>query len=187
MLDASSSKARWAAFQVVAAAGIGLALSTMLPAILTALPKSDVATATGMFSVVRSFGTACGITLPSIIFNNQFGSHSRRIEDEGVRAFLSNGSAYSHASGDYVTSLSPVIQHQVIEVFVVALKTIWQVVLNFCLVAFLCVFVQKHFELRKDLNTEFSLEGDSRNKSPDKLQTPKKPEVNSPLDVSETN
>ena len=47
-------------------------LQEALPAVLTALPESDAAVATGTYSFVRWFGFVWGVTLPSIAFNGQF-------------------------------------------------------------------------------------------------------------------
>ena len=50
-----------------------------------------------------------------------------------------------------------------ISVYVDALKTVWQVAIAFSCLAFFCVFIEKHIELRKELNTEFGLEEKDKN------------------------
>ena len=55
-LDANSSKAAWVCIQLLASAGAGCLAGIMLPAVQAPLDESDVATATGLWSFVRSFG-----------------------------------------------------------------------------------------------------------------------------------
>ena len=158
LLSRSSSKAAWACFQIIAAGGTGIILTAMLPAILAALPESDVAVATGVFSFVRSFGYTWGVTVSSIVFNDQFNRYSGGISDAGVRDQLVDGAAYGLASGDFVKQLPTAIKNEVIAVYVVALQRVWQTTIAFSCLGFFLVFVEKHVELRKELNTEYGLE-----------------------------
>ena len=158
LLSHGSSKAAWACFQIIAAAGTGIILTAMLPAILAALPESDVAVATGVFSFVRSFGYTWGVTVSSIVFNDQFNRYSGSISDAGVRDQLVDGAAYGLASGDFVKQLLSAIKNEVIAVYVVALQRVWQITIAFSCLGFFLVFVEKHVELRKELNTEYGLE-----------------------------
>ena len=166
ILDENSSKAAWACFQIIAAAGTGILLSSVLPAILAALPESDVATATGEYSFVRSFGYVWGVTIPSIVFNGQFDKYSYRIGDARVRAALANGAAYGFASGGFIPDLASETRIEVVGVYVSALRTVWQVAIAFACLGFFCVFVEKHVELRRELHTEYGLdEGGRRNEA----------------------
>lgn len=56
LLNSDSSAGMWAIFQAVIAAGLGFISSTILPAVLAPLEESDVATATGTWAFLRSFG-----------------------------------------------------------------------------------------------------------------------------------
>ncbi|MCJ1352519.1 MAG: hypothetical protein MMC33_002503 [Icmadophila ericetorum] len=162
ILNENSSKAAWACFQIIAAAGIGILLSSILPAILAALPESDVATAAGTYSFVRSFGYVWGVTIPSIVFNGQFDKYSYRIGDATVRAALANGAAYGFASGGFIPELALETRIEVVGVYVTALQTVWQVAVAFSCLGFFCVFVEKHVELRRELHTEYGLEEGGR-------------------------
>jgi hypothetical protein len=155
-LDANSNKAEWICFQIIIAAAT-------LPAILAALPESDVATASGAFSFIRSFGYVWGVTLPSIIFNNQFDKHIGQINDSAVQSQLQNGAAYGQVSGGFVKSLPMEIKREVIGVYVDALRVVWEVILAFACFEFFVVFAEKHIELRKDLDTEFGLKDNEKN------------------------
>ena len=128
------------------------------------MPESDVATAAGEYSFVRSFGYVWGVTIPSIVFNGQFDKYSYRIGDATVRAALANGAAYGFASGGFIPELAPETRIEVVGVYVSALRTVWQVAIAFACLGFFCVFVEKHVELRRELHTEYGLdEGGRRN------------------------
>jgi MFS family permease len=161
MLDENSSKAKWVCFQLFVAAGTGIVMTALLPSTLAALPEKDVATATATYSFLRSFGFVWGVTLPSIIFNGQFDSHLGWISDPAVQDQLRNGQAYGYASGGYVHRLPEETRHEVIRVYVHALRAQWLAGAAFAIFSFLLVFFEKHVELRKELDTEFGLdEGD---------------------------
>lgn len=157
LLDEHSSKAAWAGFQIITALGLGLVMPSVLPAILAALPESDVAVATGAFSFIRSFGFTWGVTIPSIVFNGQVDRFIDRVKDGNVRADLANGGAYGFASGGSVWKLSTNTRNEVVSVYVDSLRTVWQVAIAFSLLGMFCVFVEKHIELRKELDTEYGL------------------------------
>lgn len=55
---------------MIDAIGRGLLLPTVLPAIMASLPDSDTASATGLYSFLRSFGFVWGITIPGIILTH---------------------------------------------------------------------------------------------------------------------
>ncbi|KAF4630703.1 hypothetical protein G7Y89_g7434 [Cudoniella acicularis] len=125
MLSPTTPKAVWVIFQMVDAVGRALLLPTVLPAIMASLPDSDVASATGMYAFLRSFGFVWGITIPGIIFNTQFKRHSSLISDLSVRQELSGGRAYQFVGGTYVQSLTPDVQQEAISVYREALKAVW--------------------------------------------------------------
>ena len=156
----NSSKAAWICFQIIMAAGGGIIAASTLPAILAGLPESDVATASGAFSFLRSFGHVWGVVLPSIVLNGQFVKHAHRIGDAAVQSQLSSGAAYSYASGGFIKSLPAELKLKVLSVYVDSLETVWQGMLAFALFGFLCVFLEKQIELRKELDTEYGIENE---------------------------
>jgi EmrB/QacA subfamily drug resistance transporter len=158
LLKEGSSKAAWVCFQILAAGGTGIVMTAILPSTLAALPEKDVATATGTYSFLRNFGFVWGVTLPSIIFNARFNTHLNDISDLAVRDLLKNGAAYGYASGGYIKNLPNATRHEVIQVYVRALRAVWLAAMAFAVFSFLLVFLEKHVELRQELNTEFGLE-----------------------------
>jgi len=158
MLSPATPKAVWVIFQIVDAVGRALLLPTVLPAIMTSMPESDVASATGIYSFLRSFGFVWGITIPGIIFNAQFDRHSSKISKSSVREQLQGGRAYQFVGGSYIRSLEPTVRQEVISVYQEALKAVWIGAVAFGVAGIAAVFVEKHITLRTELDTQFGIE-----------------------------
>ncbi|KUJ19473.1 MFS general substrate transporter [Mollisia scopiformis] len=174
-LSSSTPKAVWVVFQMIDAIGRALLLPTVLPAIMASLPDSDVAVATGMYSFLRSFGFVWGITIPGIIFNSQFDRYLKNVSDATVRQQLGSGRAYQLVSSDYIRSLDPIVQQEVISVYRRALRPVWIGAVAFGFTGLITVFVEKHIALRTELDTEYGIEGEISGKDEEKLAD--KPEV----------
>ncbi|KAH8597479.1 major facilitator superfamily domain-containing protein [Bisporella sp. PMI_857] len=144
-LNASSSLGAWIGFQIIASGGSGLVFTSTLISTLAPLPEEDVAVATGTYSFVRSFGFVWGLTISSVVFNSQ------------IDSLMANGQAYAYANRGTFNALSTTTKSQVIEVYVKALRVIWIIVAAFSCFGFLCVFAEKHVELRKEKVNEFGL------------------------------
>ena len=56
ILGPTSNDAEWVFFQIFTAIGLGIVMTTLLPAVMAGLDEADVATATGTFSFLRAFG-----------------------------------------------------------------------------------------------------------------------------------
>jgi EmrB/QacA subfamily drug resistance transporter len=158
ILDASSHRAAWVCFQIIVAIGLGFILTSILPAICAPLPEEDVATANGTFSFLRSFGFIWGITLPSIIFNDQFDHYSSRIQDPALRSSLMDGAAYGFVNSPLLASVTGTVKEQVLSVYTDSLKSVWHGSIAFAVFGFFLVFVEKHVTMRTDLDTKFGLE-----------------------------
>ncbi|KAF2271624.1 major facilitator superfamily protein [Westerdykella ornata] len=158
LLRASSSTAAWVLFQAVEAAGAGVIVSVLLPAIQAPLSQKDVATATGTFAFVRSFGIVWAVTVPATIFNHRLAQLANaRVSDPDVRAALSGGAGYEHATRAFLDSLSVPVRREVVGVYTDTLKLIWQVGIGIAGLGFCLVAVEKQISLQKDLDTEFGV------------------------------
>ncbi|CAG8950226.1 hypothetical protein HYFRA_00008464 [Hymenoscyphus fraxineus] len=157
LLDESSSQAAWVCYQIIASGGVGIVLTATLPSTLGALSEDDVAVATGTFSFIRSFGLVWGVTIASIVFNGQVASQLGGISDVHLRELLADGTAYSYASGGFISALSAGSKVEVINLYVEALRVVWLVLAGISCLGFICVFIEKHVELRKEHSTEFGL------------------------------
>ncbi|PSN74827.1 MFS general substrate transporter [Corynespora cassiicola Philippines] len=165
LLDENTSRVAWAFFQLIASAGSGMILSVLLPAIMAALPESDVASSSAAYSFIRTFGYIWGVTIASIIFNAEFNSDLYKISDESTRAQLADGAAYAFASQQLVDQLGPTVKQQVVGVYVGSLKTVWWVGLGISLVGLFAVAGERGLELRKELDTEFGLDDEKKDSS----------------------
>lgn len=165
-MSSSTSTAAWAWFGILAGIGIGLPLTTQLPAIQAVLPESDTAILTSTYSFIRSFGFVWGATVPSIVFNSRVNAKLPWIDDPDVRAALANGGAYSYALS--IRHLAGHTLQQTLRVYADALRIVWLVGLGFALLGFLLVFVERHVDMRVTLETEFGLE---KSKSTDEKGT----------------
>lgn len=157
MLTAKSSGV---VFQVILAAGSGMALIATLQAILASLPEADVATATAPWVFLRSFGSIWGVSIPSTVFNTRFTDLAYRISDPVIRDHMYRGGAYQLATREFMRSLNgdPVVQAQVASVNVDSLKLVWQVSIAFAAIGVPLAFCVKSLKLRDELDNDFGFD-----------------------------
>ena len=161
LMDPNSPTVMWVFFQLICAFGLGLTMSTILPAIQSALPESDVGASTGTFAFIRSFGFMWGVTIPSITFNNQVNSRLDTITDPEVRSILANGGAFGYAGTGEIGALPQATQDQVHAVYQQGMRALWYCGMAFALLGFVAVFFEKHTPMRTTHETEFGLEKSS--------------------------
>ncbi|KAL9044410.1 MAG: hypothetical protein Q9214_002449 [Letrouitia sp. 1 TL-2023] len=158
LLSATSSTAEWVIYQAIEAAGAGLIIPALLPAVQAPLSDADNALATSTWAFVRSFGMVWGATIPAAIFNNRFDQLApTRIQDPGVVRLLSGGKAYQHATRLFLDTLPPDVSRQVNSVILASLKRTWQVAIGFAGFGFVLVSLEKEIKLRKELDTEYGI------------------------------
>ncbi|KAI0894795.1 major facilitator superfamily domain-containing protein [Annulohypoxylon nitens] len=162
ILRGNSHAVMWVFFQLIVSVGVGIPVSTCLPAIMVALPESDVASATAAFSFIKIFGYVWGVTIPSILFNAVVNNNLFLISSPSLRDQLRNGGAYSFAS--QANSLAGLVDgtvwDEVEQVYVRSLNAIWWFGLGISAVSFLAVGLERGLELSTELNTEFGLDDD---------------------------
>ena len=158
LLDADSSDGKWIVYQIITAIGLGMLLTTILPAVQVGLEEKDVGLATATWAFVRSYGAIWGISIPAAIFNTQFGRLSSRISDSSVAAQLGGGEAYSHVSANFIRSLEPQVRDEVISVYSDTLKLVWQVSLGFAALGFIVIWFERQIKLRTELETEYGIQ-----------------------------
>lgn len=159
LLKAEATTAQWVGYQLPSAAGTGLALPVLLPAVQASLTEEDTALSTGTWAFIRSFGLIWGATIPTAAFNNRFNTLLYRITDPVIAKELANGKAYERATKSFMDTITdPVTRAQVVSVYVDSIKTVWYVSMAFAALAFLLVIVEKEVPLRKELDTNFSME-----------------------------
>lgn len=156
----TTSTARWAVFQLIASAGLGITQSTLLPAIMAGLPEADVAASAAVYSFIRTFGFVWGVTMPSIIFNAIVNKNLDLISSDALRDQLRNGAAYSFASHVHGVrnELESERWNEIIMVYTKGLNVIWWVALGISIAALVGVAGEKDLELRNELETEYGID-----------------------------
>ncbi|KPM45218.1 hypothetical protein AK830_g1350 [Neonectria ditissima] len=166
LLDRNSSTGDWIGFQIVYAMGTGMLFPTLLPALLAPLSESDTALATATWSFVRSFGMVWGTAVPASIFNTRSDKLAAKlIQDTTLRAKISEGQAYEHATSAFLGTLSPDARVQVTQLFVQSLRQTWLVSLAFAAIGFLCVYLEKEVPMRSELETKYGMEEKQKRKA----------------------
>ncbi|KAK8092515.1 major facilitator superfamily protein [Apiospora kogelbergensis] len=160
LLDEHSGAGAWAGFQIVESAGAGLAIPTLLPALLAPLSDGDTALATGTWAFARSFGIVWGVAVAGTVFSGQ----AARLAGGGaidsnatVAAELAAGGAYQAAAGRFLDSLAAETRAQVVAVQSRALQRSWQVAIAFGALGFVMAVFLKEVPLRKELDSEFGM------------------------------
>ncbi|KAK0618507.1 multidrug resistance protein Fnx1 [Bombardia bombarda] len=161
-LTETSSTAYWAGMECIAAAGLGVMVTTTWPAVQAPLDEVDQAISTATWGFVRSFGGVWGVAVPGAIFNSRVDELADGIiADPGVREQLAHGGAYSLASiggGTAGQNWTTELRNQITDIYVLSLKRCWQVAMGFALLGFLVAFIVKDVPLREELDTEYGLE-----------------------------
>ncbi|KAI1356665.1 putative multidrug resistance protein fnx1 [Xylaria sp. FL0043] len=171
-LDENTTTGYWVGIQILAAVGIGIITPVTLQTILTPLAESDVAVATATWAFMRGFGTIWGAAIPLAVFNSKADElvASRLADNETVRKLLANGGAYTLSAGGSLYSTldldhNPTLAATVKGIYADSLRLCWQVGLAFALFGFLLTFLAKELPMRTELETEFGLAEDTKNKS----------------------
>jgi Major Facilitator Superfamily len=158
LFDANTSTAEWVIYQGLEAAGAGLVIPALLPAVQVELTEADIALSTSTWAFFRSFGMIWGASIPAVIFSNTFDRLSGRITDLAVADTLTGAKAYEHATKIFLDSLQdPTVRAQVVGVFSHSLKTTWYVAIAFAGLGFIIVIAEREVPLREELETEFGM------------------------------
>jgi len=175
LLDAHSSTAAWVCFQLLCASGSGLLGGILLTAVQAPLEESLVATATGLWSFSRYFGCVWGITIPSVIFNNECSRLAHLVNQADIAEVLESGRAYRFATRAFLDSIADsTVRDEVVQVFTKALRLVWLVGIAFAGLGFLTTLLEKEIELRSALNSDFGMEQRKMYSSGDEVGTPRR-------------
>jgi MFS family permease len=140
------------------ALGLGSVIPSVLPTVLAALPEADVAKATGMYSLLRSFGYIWGATLPPILFNLSSSNHLYLINDPHVRDILDKGNAYQYISEEFLQSLPGPIRDKVVDVYARSLRLTWKVGIALAVIGLLTALCERRLTMRTSTETEYGLD-----------------------------
>lgn len=158
LLDARTHAAVWVILQGFVAAGLGAAISTLLPAVQAGVPETEAAATTATLAFVRSVATVWGIAVPAAVFNNRVDQLLPGVGDAGVRALLANGKAYERASRDFVNGFQEPLRSQIVGVYAKSLSRSWAIAVVFAGTALVAACFEKELKLRTELENEHGLE-----------------------------
>ncbi|KAI0436082.1 major facilitator superfamily domain-containing protein [Xylaria telfairii] len=160
LLNENSSTSAWVGFQVIESVGTGLAIPTLLPALLAPLTDKDTALATGTWAFMRSFGITWGVAIAGTIFSSraaQLAGSGAISSNATVAAEFMAGGAYQDATSQFLDSLSAETRAQVVVVQSSALQLSWQVGIAFGALGFIAAVALKEVPLRTELDSEFGM------------------------------
>ncbi|KAG2414577.1 hypothetical protein HFD88_003768 [Aspergillus terreus] len=141
LFDASAATAVHAVLQIIVAAGNGLLMATLLPALQTQFTAEDVWSVTALFNYLRSFALVWGVTIPSIIFDQTVDSHVAQLPSS-VGVQLEHGGAYARASKAFTQTFDGSIHEKVVGLYVQALRATWWGAMSFVLLGLALVPLQ---------------------------------------------
>lgn len=147
----------WLVLQLVVAGGLGIVISTMLPAVQVKLPESSTGAAAGSWAFLRGTGSLFGVAIPGAVFNVRFNSLLSTIPSRKARLQLAKGQAYQHASAAFVRSFGSNNEVRIVNVFNESLQSVWIVFAALAGIGFLMTFGEKQHKMRKQLNTKYGL------------------------------
>ncbi|KAJ8117649.1 hypothetical protein OPT61_g1185 [Boeremia exigua] len=166
LLGPSTPISVWLILQLVVASGLGIVISTMLPAVQVKLPESSTGAAAGSWAFLRGTGSLFGVAIPGAVFNVRFNSLLSSIPSKSARSQLAKGQAYQHASAAFVGSFGTNNKVQIVNAFNESLKSVWIVFAIMAGIGFLMTFGEKQHKMRKQLNTKYGLKSASQTPSP---------------------
>ncbi|KAI1505451.1 MFS general substrate transporter [Biscogniauxia marginata] len=165
IFDRYTHQAVYIILQLIIAAGLGIVMACLLPAIQTALPDSLNAASTGTFAFIRSVGTIWGVGIPAAIFNNRFDQLLPSLQDSQAQAALQNGQAYEKASKSFVDSFDPETSNVIVGLYEASIQRVFQLGIIFAGLGFLVSFMEKNLQMRTELETDdFGLADDEKDK-----------------------
>ncbi|KAL1610506.1 hypothetical protein SLS60_002175 [Paraconiothyrium brasiliense] len=147
----------WLMFQLVAAAGSGIVISSMLPAVQVKLPDTTTGQSSGSWAFLRGTGSLFGVAIPGAIFNVRFASLLPSISSKTAQTQLGKGQAYQRATASFIKKFEPDVQAEIIHGFTESLKCVWILFAVLAVVGFFTAWFEKEHEMRKTLDSAYGL------------------------------
>jgi MFS family permease len=148
LLDSESSVFECMVCQCIMASGVGMLMSTLVPAVQAGLPEADVSVATATWGFFCASGGIWGVAIPGAILDSQFQRYLRnRIHNLDVVRTLEKGSAYLHILDIYFRDILPDLYEDLIGIYVDSLWVIWAVCTVISGLSFLLCLLEKEIPL----------------------------------------
>lgn len=157
MLEKGRPLAQWLCLQLLPAAGCGIVISSMLPAVQVKLPDTTTGQSSGSWAFLRGTGSLFGVAIPGAIFNIRFASLLSTISSPTARSQLSHGQAYQRATSAFVKSFEPRVQAEIIHGFTESLKCVWIVFTVLGGIGLLMTPFEKEHKMRKEVKSAYGL------------------------------
>jgi MFS family permease len=147
----------WLTFQLVVAAGSGIVISSMLPAVQVMLPDTTTGQSSGSWAFLRGTGSLFGVAIPGAIFNVRFASLLPGISSTAAQTQLEKGQAYQHATASFIRKFEPEVQAEIVYSFTESLRCVWILFSVIAGIGFFMAWFEQEHEMRKTLNTVYGL------------------------------
>lgn len=157
MLARTTPIPAWLMFQLIVAAGSGIVISSMLPAVQVKLPDTTTGQSSGSWAFLRGTGSLFGVAIPGAVFNIRFASLLPSISSPTARAQLEKGQAYQRATASFVKGFEADVQAEIVHSFTESLKCVWIIFCVLAGVGFVMAWFEQEHKMRKTLNTAYGL------------------------------
>ncbi|KAH7069959.1 major facilitator superfamily domain-containing protein [Paraphoma chrysanthemicola] len=157
LLKSSTPVAVWLCLQLAIASGLGIVISTMLPAVQVKLPESMTGASAGSWAFLRGTGSLFGVAIPGAIFNFRFTQLLPSISSAGARSKLDHGQAYQRASAKFTEKFGSAVKKEIEGAFTQSLNAVWVVFAALAVIGFILTWFEKEYKMRQELNTAYGL------------------------------
>ncbi|KAF2025073.1 MFS general substrate transporter [Setomelanomma holmii] len=157
MLDSDTPVIAWLCFQLIVASGLGVIISTMLPAVQVKLPESTMGASAGSWAFLRGTGSLFGVAIPGAIFNVRFSQLLPTLSSVAACSKLDQGQAYQRASAKFTRKFGPVVKKEIENAFTQSLLSVWIIFAALAATGLLLTFFEKEYKMRQELNTPYGL------------------------------
>ncbi|OAQ31158.1 MFS general substrate transporter [Linnemannia elongata AG-77] len=143
LLQVDSNRGSQIGFMLIIGLGLGLCVQTVMVAIQSAVHMKDIAVATANTAFFRTVGSVMGVAIIGTVFNNGVHKHLGPIIaiHPEVAAVIQNS---------YLApSFGPVVERQILEAYMEALRSAFTVSIPLMGVGFLCSLFIEHHKLRR--------------------------------------
>ena len=151
------SLAAWLCLQILPAAGCGIVVSSMLPAVQVKLPESTTGQSSGSWAFLRGTGSLFGVAVPGAVFNIRFDGLLSSVSSTAARTQLDRGQAYQRATLAFIEKWDPAVQEEIVHSFSESLKCVWIVFTIVAGVGLLMTPFEKQYKMRREVSSAYGL------------------------------
>ncbi|CAG8592801.1 12488_t:CDS:1 [Ambispora leptoticha] len=144
-LNENSNRGEEIGYLLIAGAGLGCSMQTVLLAAQSSVEHKDIAVVTSLSSFFRTIGGVFGVAISGAIFNNKLSSYLIDTLPSNIPLELVKNSV------EYIHTLPPDTQTSIIHAYVHALSYVFFVAIPMAGVATITSLFIKHIPLRKTL------------------------------------